>query len=139
MIAPLVIYPIARYGFGVVPPMTLYPTVFGTTLVWLIVTFATRPVEEKKLVDFYRRTHPGGAGWRHIAAKAPEIKGDSGFGRLFLDWGLGVVVVYSFLFGLGELIFGGYIAGSMILLAGLLAARIIWVDMKKRGFESLSA
>ncbi len=139
MLAPLVIYPIARYGFGVLPPMTLYPTVFGTTLVWLIVTFATRPVEEKKLVDFYRRTHPGGAGWRHIAAKAPEVKGDSGFGRLFLDWGLGVVVVYSFLFGLGELIFGGYLAGSLILLVGLLAAWVIWADLKKRGFESLSA
>ncbi|NWG12656.1 MAG: Na+:solute symporter [Acidobacteria bacterium] len=139
MIAPLVIYPIARYGFGILPPMTLYPTVFGTTVVWLIVTFATRPVEEKKLVDFFRRTHPGGAGWRHIAAKAPSVKGDSGFGRLFLDWGLGVVVVYSFLFGLGELLFGGYLSGSLILLVGFLSAWIIWMDLKKRGFQSLSS
>ncbi len=136
MIAPLLIYPIARYGFGILPPMTLYPTVIGTTLVWLLVTYSTRPVEEQKLVDFYRRTHPGGAGWKHIAAKVPEVKGDSGFGRLFLDWGLGVVVVYSFLFGLGELIFGGYLAGSLTLLVGLIAASIIWVDLKKRGLDS---
>jgi len=134
MIAPLVIYPIARYGFGIQPPITLYPTVLGTTIVWLLVTFATRPAEESKLVEFYRRTHPGGAGWKHIAAIVPEVKEDSGFGRLFLNWALGIVVVYSFLFGIGEMLFGGWLTSLLIPLLGFAAAWMIWRDLKKRGF-----
>ena len=135
MIAPLVIYPIARFGFGVQPPMTLYPTVIGTTIVWLLVTFATRPVEERKLVEFYRRTYPGGPGWKHVAALVPEVKGEAAFGRLFVNWGLGIVVVYSFLFGLGELLFGGWPATVLILLVGAVAAAIIWRNLQASGFE----
>lgn len=133
MLAPLVIYPIARYGFGIEPPITLYPTVLGTTIVWLLVTFATSPTHEATLVEFYRRTHPGGAGWRHVAALAPEVKSDTGFGRLFLNWGLGIVVVYSVLFGLGEMLFGSWLTSTLLLLLAIGAAWMIWRDLKARG------
>ncbi len=69
MIAPLVIYPIAKYGFGLESPITLYPIVFGTTIVWLIVTYITKPVDENKLIEFYKRTYPGGIGWKRISEK----------------------------------------------------------------------
>ena len=59
MIAPLIIYPIARWGFGLESPITLYPIVFGTTLVWLIVTYLTSPVDEAHLKAFFRRIRPG--------------------------------------------------------------------------------
>jgi Na+/proline symporter len=133
MIAPLIIYPVARYGFEIQPPMTLYPTVLGTTIVWLLVTFLTRPVPDNTLIEFYRRTHPGGIGWRRIAGKVPDVQGDTGFGRLFLDWGLGVVMVYSFLFGLGDLLFGSYLSGAGILALGLISGAIIWRDLSRRG------
>ena|ERR1035437_5338686 len=74
MIAPLIIYPIAVYGFGMESPMTLYPIVFGSTLVWLVVTFLTKPTDEEKLISFYKRTYPGGLGWKHIQKLVPEIK-----------------------------------------------------------------
>ncbi len=138
MIAPLVIYPIAKYGFGMESPITLYPIVFGTTVVWLIVTFLTEPVEKNKLVEFYKRTHPGGIGWKKIAELVPEVKGDSGFARLFFDWLLGVILVYSFLFGIGRIVFAEYLSGFGILLIGFIAAYLIYVDLKKRGFETIA-
>ncbi len=131
MIAPLIIYPVAKYQFGMESPITLYPTVFGTTVVWLVVTYLTKPVEESKLIKFYERTHPGGIGWKHIEKLTPAVKGDSGFARLFLDWFLGIVVVYSFLFGIGKIIFAEFLWGSLILLIGLLAGYIIYVDLNK--------
>ncbi len=136
MLAPLVIYPIARYHFGIEPPLTLYPTVLGTTIVWLAVTFMTKPVEEKTLLEFFRRTHPGGIGWKHIAAKLPDVKGDTGFGRLFLNWVLGVVAVYSFLFSIGWILFGEYSKGVPTLLVGIICATIIYFDFKKREKEA---
>jgi Na+/proline symporter len=137
MIAPLVIYPIARYQFGMESPITLYPTVIGTTIVWLAVTFISSPVDHEHLKAFYRRAHPGGAGWKHIQSEMPEIKGDSGFLKLFIDWVLGVVVIYTFLFGVGYLLFAEYgMALTMLIIAGASAA-VIYFDLKKRGFETL--
>ncbi|HNR67598.1 MAG TPA: Na+:solute symporter [bacterium] len=138
MIAPLVIYPIARYGFGMQSPITLYPTVLGTTAVWLIVTYITRPVDHRVLLSFYRRIHAGGIGWKPIAAELPGVKGDSGFGRLFLDWFCGVVVVYTALFGIGELIFANYLKAALYFVAGGLAALIIYRDLQSRGWQELS-
>jgi solute:Na+ symporter, SSS family len=136
MLAPLVIYPIARYYFGIEPPLTLYPTVIGTTIVWMAVTFMTKPVEEKTLLEFFRRTHPGGIGWTHIAAKLPDVKGDTGFGRLFLNWILGVIAVYSFLFSIGWILFGEYTKGVPTLVVGIVCATIIYFDFKKREKEA---
>jgi hypothetical protein len=109
MIAPLVIYPIARYQFGLQSPITLYPVVLGTTIVWLAATFLTKPEKDQTLTDFYRKIHPGGIGWKKIAVKIPEVKGDSGFGRTFICWVFGVVLVYSSLFGIGKIIFHEYL------------------------------
>ena len=138
MIAPLIIYPIARYQFGMESPVTLYPTVLGTTIVWLLVTYFSPPVAKEHLKAFYRRAHPGGAGWRHIQAELPDVTGDSGFMRLFIDWLLGVVMVYTFLFGVGYLLFAEYVPAVIMLLGAVLAAVLIYFDLKKRGFETIA-
>ncbi len=137
MIAPLIIYPIAKYGFGMESPMTLYPTIGGTTVIWLIVTYLTRPVEESHLLKFYRRTHPGGKGWQRIADQLPDVKGDSGFFRLFIDWILGVIMVYTVLFGFGQILFGEYLFGFITLLVGIVCGYLIYLDQKQRGFASV--
>lgn len=106
MVTPLIIYPIAKNVYGLESPITLYPVVFGTTIVWLIVTFLTRPVEEKKLIEFYKRTYPGGLGWKKISSKITSMQSTFNFGLAFANWILGIILVYSFLFGLGSLLFG---------------------------------
>lgn len=137
LIAPLIIYPIARYGFGLQSPITLYPTVFGTTLVWILVTWITSPVKEEKLLEFYRKVHPGGIGWKAIAQKLPDVKGDTGFARMFLDWICGVIMVYSALFGLGKLIFGEWLMALIFFVIVAAMVIIIYIDLKARGFEQI--
>ena len=137
MIAPLVIYPIARYGFGIEPPLTLYPTVLGTTVVWIVATFITKPTEEKKLIEFYKRTHPGGIGWKRISVKLPDIKSDTGFGRMIINWLLGVVMVYSALFGVGRIIFADFFIGFIFVAVAVISAFIIYINLKKVGFHTL--
>lgn len=137
MIAPLVIYPVARYGFGIEPPITLYPTVLGTTIIWIVVTFITNPTEENKLIEFYKRTYPGGIGWKRISEKLPGIKSDSGFGRMIINWILGVVMVYSALFGIGRIIFADFIIGFVFVAIAAGSAFFIYLNLKKVGFHSL--
>jgi SSS family solute:Na+ symporter len=135
MIAPLIIYPVAVYGFGMESPYTLYPIVFGTTLIWLTVTYLTKPVEEKKLIEFYKRTYPGGKGWKRIKKLVPEAPDKGGFGKLFVNWLMGIVLVYSFLFGIGKIIFAEYLTGILLLLAGLIAASIIFYNIRIKNYS----
>jgi len=53
-------------------PWTLIYSVPISLTVWLTVTLLTHPVEEAKLMNFYRLVHPGGPGWRVIAGKLKE-------------------------------------------------------------------
>ncbi len=126
MLAPLVIYPIAKYGFGMESPITLYPIVFGTSVVWLIVTFLTKPVEENKLIEFYKRTYPGGPGWKVISDKIGENKSSINFGKAFTNWIMGVALVYTFLFGLGRLLFGNYIQATLYFFVSAISIYVIY-------------
>lgn len=132
MIAPLIIYPISKYGFGIESPITLYPVVIGTSLTWLIVTFITTPEPKEKLQSFYTKVHPGGIGWKPIANALPNVKSDSGFGLLFIQWICGVTLVYTFLFGIGSIIFGEFIKGIIFLIIGIIAGIAISITLNKQ-------
>lgn len=131
MIAPLVIYPAAHYGFGIESPITLYPTVIGTTIVWLAVTYITSPVSDTKLKEFFITIHPGGPGWKKIASKYPEVVQDSGYGKLFINWALGVVLVYTSLYTFGRFIFNDYTQGLLGAIVALIAGYVIYRNMKE--------
>lgn len=77
-----------------------------TTVVWLIVTFATRPTDNSKLVSFYEKIYPYSPGWSSVINKnSLEVKKER-FGSKLLAIVLGVVLVYGSLFGTGYLIYG---------------------------------
>jgi SSS family solute:Na+ symporter len=111
MIVPLLVYGYLSTGTKVTFPNTLFVIVSITTVCWVIVTFVTPPVDRMTLINFYRRVHPGGVGWKDIAAAVPEVKSDTGYWRLFACWLLGTILVYGFLFGTGKVLLGATGAG----------------------------
>ncbi len=119
-------------------PDSLFYIVGITTVVWLAVTFLTRPVDQSRLQEFYRRVHPGGIGWKRVAALTPGVRGDSGYGWLFLDWICGCILVYTVLFGTGKLIFGDYTTGLLMLVLAAAAAAFIYWDLSRRGWEEVA-
>ncbi len=131
MIAPLAIYPIAKYVFGLESPITLYPIVFGTTIIWLVVTYLTRPVEEKQLIKFYNRSYPGGIGWKRIAKKVGETKSNMNFGKAFTNWIFGVALVYSSLFLIGSLLLDNLLEALVYFIVVMISAIIITYNLSK--------
>jgi SSS family solute:Na+ symporter len=105
MIAAAVGYAALKAFTTLTFPFTLLAVVAWTTVCWIVVTLATPPEPESKLIDFYRRTHPDGPGWRHIAARAGGAPPRS-LRWLFVDWIAGVAIVYAVLFGVGYALFG---------------------------------
>ncbi|MGK2934682.1 MAG: sodium:solute symporter family protein [Gemmatimonadaceae bacterium] len=96
-------------------------TVAVSTVVWVAVTFATKPESDATLDSFYKRVRPGGPGWVTVSNRL-------GFGRekipggalAWSNWVAGVVAVYASLFGIGKLVFLEFGTGLiMLLVAGL--------------------
>jgi len=136
MIAPFIAYGYIRWVHPTTIqfPQSLFYIVAFTTVVWLLTTFLTRPTEEQKLLQFYRRIHPGGFLWKKIAMMAPDVKGDSHHFWLFLDWVAGIVLIYSSLFGIGKLIFAEYGTAILFLALAVLSGGFISWDLKRRTF-----
>lgn len=137
MLAPYAVYPVLKYYFELPYEESLIIIVLWSTLVWLVVTFLTPPSDEQKLLTFYRKVHPGGRGWRHIAAKLPDVEGDTGYGALFINWVAGCILVLFSLFGFGKLIFAQWLTGSIYLVVALLAGGVIFYNLSRVGWEKI--
>lgn len=97
-------------------------TVAVSTIVWLGVTFATKPEPDRVLEAFYRRVRPGGPGWAVVSQRL-------GFGRehipggalAWTNWIAGIVAVYSTLFGIGKVVLGNLLEGLVMLAIAVIA------------------
>ncbi len=106
-------------------PWTMIYTVPISLTIWLTVTMLTRPTAEEKLIEFYKRVHPGGPGWKRIAEKiSVNYTETSLFTRKNILRALtAIVAVYSALLGIGNLIIGRTYLG--IFLFGILAISVL--------------
>jgi Na+/proline symporter len=97
-------------------------TVGISTIVWVVVTFATSPEPDSMLDSFYRRVRPGGPGWRKVAERNGfGAEGIEGGALAWTNWIAGIVAVYCTLFGIGKLIFGQTVTGLVLLLVAVVA------------------
>jgi hypothetical protein len=99
----------------------------------VIVTFLTKPVQEENLVRFYNLVSPGGF-WGPIRDKITTNK-KTILGWYFLaNWFAGVALIYGMTFGIGKLIFGDLIVGSILLFIAGVGFLIIYIGLRK-GFD----
>ncbi|PYP29157.1 MAG: sodium:proline symporter [Gemmatimonadetes bacterium] len=112
-------------------------TVAVTTVVWLVVTFATRPEMDATLVAFYRRTRPSRLGWGPVAARAPDVRPSTDGLANLLDWVAGCVLVYGALFGVGKLLLHETLPGILMLGVGAIGGVVIYRDLSRRGWRSV--
>ena len=111
-------------------------TVAITTAVWVLVTFLTKPVPDATLDAFYRRVRPGGPGWRTVSRRL-------GFGRepipggsmSFVNWILGIILVYTALFGIGKIVFGRLWIGLGLLGVAAVCFILIMWSLKRQERE----
>ena len=81
-------------------------TVAVTSVVWLGVTFLTKPEPRDVLLAFYRRVRPSPLLWGPVAREATDVVPQKDGMFNLVDWLCGVAMIYSFLFGTGKIIFG---------------------------------
>jgi len=120
---------------GLFPAYATFPlVVLSSTLIWLVVTFLTAPEQKDILYHFYRRTQPGGPGWKKALNDAETDREDlrvettawsvpAGIVAMLL----GCLFIYSALFGIGSFLYGqlmqAYVLLGTCLVSGYLLMR----------------
>ncbi len=104
-----------------------------TTLIWVVVTYRTKPVEKHILRSFYKLTHPGGPGWKRVLQEA-IMEGESlepqgvksQIALQVLNIFVGLVTVYSFLFAIGFWIYSQYPMAMLLTAVSAVGAFIMY-------------
>ena len=119
---------------GYLPGWSRFPAVvLLTTVVWVVVTFTTPPEDQEVLRRFYRKTRPGGPGWKKVldlaresgvSLETPGAKWTVPSGILAMI--LGCVLVYGAMFATGNWIYGNYTLAGGLTLAVVVAGALLW-------------
>ena len=124
------------------PEWTRFPlVVLIVTIIWVAVTFLTKPESQETLWRFYKQTQPGGPGWKKVL----EREGDKEKAKEFREakWTVpsgilamvtGCVMVYSGMFATGNWIYQNYTLAAVLTLVTLVAAFVLsrlWQQIKK--------
>jgi len=108
-----------------------------TTFVWLVVTFSTPAEDREILLSFYKKTIPGGPGWKAIIGDE-QIKSDGwSVPSGILAMLLALAMIYCLLFATGYFIYGNLLLAGILMLIALIAAYFlfrIWDRIKVKVF-----
>jgi Na+/proline symporter len=128
---------------GILPSYYKFPmVVLFTTVIWVLVTLFTNPDSSETLINFCKKTNPGGPGWKKIkneALKKNIVFNDESEKGWSVPLGiicmmLGCFAVYSILFSTGYFIYGEINNGITFLVIGLSFAIFLkhnWNKLKK--------
>ena len=136
--------PILFSDSGILPSYYKFPmVVLFTTVIWLLVTFLTKPDSTDTLINFCVKTNPGGPGWEKIKLEADEKNisfNDLGNNETWsVPLGIicmlcGCFAIYSMLFSTGYFIYGEINNGISFLTIGITFAMVLkynWGKLKK--------
>ena len=124
---------------GLMPSWAKFPfIVLVTSIVWIAVTYLTKPESKEVLQQFYKKIQPGGPGWHKVVneARAENIEVvDSNEGWSvpsgIIAMLVGCVLIYSVMFATGHFIYGEYT--SALALSGLaIASAFILIKLWKK-------
>ena len=91
---------------------------------WLIATFITKPEPSEHLKKFYERVQPGG--WWGPITKDFKHTLEPVSNGILIQWLAGVMMIYGFTFGIGNLIFNQYKNSVLLLGFAIIGVYLIW-------------
>jgi SSS family solute:Na+ symporter len=107
----IVFFVLRKTGNGLPFAQTVLISVAFTTICWLIAAYVTAPTSRERLIDFYRKVHPSGPGWRVIReaagiSEAEAARHSDPMGKATVGWIAGCATIWSSLFAIGNFLYG---------------------------------
>ena len=109
--------------------------VFVTTIIWLSVTYFTKPTDIIKLSEFYNLVKPKGIGWNGFLklAKKNNIKINKQRGSFipnFISMLLGIVIIYCSLFLIGFILYNNFFISLILFLIIMISVLMLIRNMQ---------
>lgn len=111
-------------------------TVGITTVVWLVVTFLTKPVDKEHLIRFYKKIKPGGM-WKPVKEGIGIAEKETRILKDLLNWLLGIVLIYCSLFGIGKIVLLEFKTGIALLLVAAAVSIILYKNILRERVQSI--
>lgn len=121
--------------------------VTGTTIVWLVTTFVTKPEKMETLYEFVMLTHPGGPGWKkvvkHAEAAGKNINAMEAGKRWEMPQQLlmvfiGIIVIYSSLFSIGSFVYGNTLTGVITAIIAAVGTVFMFILLDKLRVDEIA-
>lgn len=103
-----------------------------STTCWVIATLLTKPSEESKLIEFFRRVKPGSPFWKPIADKLPDVEVKHIGWIDFALWFSCIIFIYTTLFSIGKFILQSYFHGTILGVIALISGAFIFMNSGKQ-------
>ncbi|MGA2622870.1 MAG: sodium:solute symporter family protein [Bacteroidota bacterium] len=100
-----------RNGMQFSTHISLLITIAITTVCWVVTAFVGPETDRRTLIEFYKKVHPSGPGWKKIRLEAgiSETEGramQDNIPLALLGWVAGCTVIWSSLFTVGNFLYG---------------------------------
>ncbi len=100
-----------------------------SSIIWVAVTFITRPEPIETLSGFYKRVRPWGW-WKPARELNPGIE-SPGFSPVIINWVLGVGFILLGMTGVGKVLLGSFLTGALMITGSLASGIIVYSRLKK--------
>ncbi|NNE13793.1 MAG: Na+:solute symporter [Saprospiraceae bacterium] len=112
-----------------------------TTLSWLVTAYLTRPTDMKTLTSFFKLTRPHNIGWGKVVSNLSEAENleianqkTTGLSIEVAMMFLGVIMVYTALFGIGSFVYGDTLVAYALSAVSIFVS-IILFSLLKRNYK----
>ncbi|MBV9332385.1 MAG: Na+:solute symporter, partial [Candidatus Eremiobacteraeota bacterium] len=110
-VVSLAFFVAGKFGHTVDTTTVLLTTIAVTTVVWIVVTYCTPPVDPQVLAAFYARVRPAGPGWARVRRENGLPASPDSMPLALAGWVLGLASVYGALFAAGGFVYGRTLQG----------------------------
>ena len=106
------------FQFSFKPHEELLLSIAITTSSWILITLLTKPTKKEKLLEFYYKIKPYGIGWNGFLSINNLVKFNSKESPMkdLLLMFICIIIVYFGLFGVGYLLYGKTLFGTIMLI-----------------------
>jgi solute:Na+ symporter, SSS family len=126
----------SKHGMAPTSDQQLLITVVLTTILWVVTAYVGPQTDDQTLIDFYRKVHPFGPGWRRVRlmagipdSEAAEWAKTDNIPLAMLGWVSGTALIWGALFTLGNFLYGrmtyAYILLAVSIVSGTVLLRVI--------------
>jgi Na+/proline symporter len=107
-------------------------TIGVTTVCWIATAYLGPQTDAETLINFYRKVHPAGPGWKPVQAKAGAIEGAAdNVPMAMAGWLSGCVMIWSALFTVGNFLYGRMEYAFGLLAVFVVSAAVVTVVVKR--------